>query len=281
MTEHLSDANSSRRTFLNLSAIAGFTLAVGPLSADTILTEPDGLTVGMVDVQVGDGAVPAYRAKPEGIVRVPVIVVIHEIFAVHEHIKDVCRRLAKLGYYAIAPDLFSRLGDATRIQDFKVLITEFAAKVPDAQAMSDIDATVLFAKLDGGDTDRLGITGFCWGGRIVWLYAEHQPKLKAGVAWYGRLVGEPTQLQPKSAVDLAGDLKAPVLGLYGGADTGIPQSSIDAMKTAAKAAVKKVEFVVYPDTPHAFFADYRSSYTSASAQDGWLRLQSWFKENLV
>ena len=250
-----------------------------PLSAETILTPADDLTAGMVSVKVADGTVPAYRAKPVGAGQAPVIVVIHEIFAVHEHIKDVCRRLAKLGYYAIAPDLFSRLGDATQISDFKVLINDFAAKVPDAQAMSDVDGAVAFAAADGGDTARLGITGFCWGGRIVWLYAEHSAQVKAGVAWYGRLVGEPTVLQPKSPVDLAADLKAPVLGLYGGADTGIPQSSIEAMKSAAASAGKKVEFVVYPDTPHAFFADYRASYTPAAAKDGWARLQGWFKAN--
>lgn len=269
----------SRRTFITAATAAGFTLAVRPLSAETIITPADGLDAGMVELKGTLGALPAYRAKPKGTGKAPVIVVIHEIFAVHEHIKDICRRLAKLGYYAIAPDLFARFGDATKITDFKILINDFAAKVSDDQAMADVDAAVSFAKADGGDTGRLGITGFCWGGRITWLYAEHSAELKAAVAWYGKVAGDPTPNQPKSVIERAQDLKASVLGLYGAADTGIPVASLDALKAAATG--KTVQFVIYPDTPHAFFADYRQSYTPHSAEDGWKQMQAWFKEHGV
>ncbi len=271
----------SRRTFLTAATAAGFTLAVRPLAAETIITPDEGLETAMVEVKGTLGTVQAYRAKPKGVEKPPVIVVIHEIFAVHEHIKDICRRLAKLGYYAIAPDLFARFGDATKVTDFKILINDFAAKVTDDQAMADVDAAVSFAKADGGDTARLGITGFCWGGRITWLYAEHNPALKAAVAWYGKVAGDATPNQPKSVIELAKDLKAPVLGLYGAADTGIPVSTLDELKNVATLAGKTVEFVVYPDTPHAFFADYRQSYTEAAAKNGWNRMKDWFKSNGV
>jgi len=201
---------------------------------------------------------------------------VQEIFGVHEHIKDICRRLAKIGYYAIATELYARQGDASKIADINQLISTIVSKVPDSQVLSDLDATAAFAATDGGDAARLGITGFCWGGRIVWLYAEHNPALKAGVAWYGKVVGDSTPLQPKNPIDLVADLHAPVLGLYGGADPGIPVDTLKQMEAAAKAAGKTVEFVVYPDTPHAFNADYRSSYRQGPAEDGWKRLQAWF-----
>jgi carboxymethylenebutenolidase len=208
--------------------------------------------------------------------------VVQEIFGVHEHIKDICRRFAKLGYCAVAPELYARQGDVSQISDIQEVITKVVSKVPDAQVMADLDAAADWAeKSSKGDSKRLGITGFCWGGRIVWLYAAHSPRLKAGVAWYGRLVGQATDLTPKYPVDLAATLKAPVLGLYGGADSGIPTETVEQMRAALKATDSSSEIVLYPDTPHGFFADYRSSYRQEQAQDGWKRLQDWFKKNGV
>jgi carboxymethylenebutenolidase len=283
MTSFASDIQSltqstalSRRGFTMTSLIAGFALATQPVSAATITTDTQGLDAGEVQIPVKDGQIPAYRAKPKGGAAAPVILVVQEVFGVHEHIKDICRRLAKLGYYAVATELYARQGDASKVSDINQLISTIVSKVPDAQVLSDLDATAAFAATDGGDAARLGITGFCWGGRIVWLYAEHNPALKAGVVWYGKLVGQPTELQPKNPIDLVADLHAPVLGLYGGADTGIPVDTVKQMETAAKAAGKTVEMVVYPDTPHAFNADYRASYREGPAQDGWKRMQAWF-----
>jgi carboxymethylenebutenolidase len=227
---------------------------------------------------------PAYRSAPEGKTNLPVILVVSEIFGVHEHIADVTRRFAKLGYMAIAPELFVRQGDAKAPTEIAKLMSDIISKVPDEQVMGDLDATVAWAKANGGDTSRLGITGFCWGGRITWLYDAHNPAVKAGVAWYGRLVGNSTPLTPTNPIDLTGKLAGPVLGLYGGADSGIPVDTIDKMKTAlstGSAAAKKSEFVVYPDTPHAFNADYRPSYRKEAADDGWKRAVAWFKANGV
>ncbi|MFE0752961.1 dienelactone hydrolase family protein [Inquilinus sp. NPDC058860] len=284
MTSFASDISSlrhsadlTRRGFAMTSLIAGFALATRPVSAAAITTDTEGLDAGEVQVPVQDGKIPAYRAKPKAGGPAPVILVVQEIFGVHEHIKDICRRLAKIGYYAIATELYARQGDAGKISDIQQLISTIVAKVPDEQVLSDLDATAAFAATDGGDAARLGITGFCWGGRIVWLYAEHNPKLTAGVAWYGKLVGDPTPLQPKNPIDLVADLHAPVLGLYGGADTGIPVDTVRQMEAAAKKAGKTVELVVYPDTPHAFNADYRPSYRQGPAEDGWKRLQAWFR----
>ena len=207
------------------------------------------------------------------------MLVVQEIFGVHEHIKDICRRFAKLGYLAVAPELYARQGDVSKIPEIKDVIAKVVAKVPDKQVMSDLDSTVEWAAKSGhGDVSRLAITGFCWGGRIVWLYAAHNPKLKAGVAWYGRLVGQPDELHPKNPIDLVSSIKAPVLGLYGGADTGITAASIDEMKKALDGAKKTYEIIVYPDTPHGFNADYRPSYRKGPAEDGWKRLQAWFKK---
>ena len=216
---------------------------------------------------------------PTGTGPFPVVLVVQEIFGVHEHIKDLCRRLAKAGCMAVAPELYARQGDVSKIADASQIMREVVSKVPDAQVMSDLDATAAYAKGSGkGDTARLGITGFCWGGRIVWLYAAHNPNLKAGVAWYRRLVGDATATTPKHPVQLAAELKAPVLGLYGAADQGIPVSTVEQMKQACAAANKTCEFVVYPEAPHAFNADYRPSYREAPAKDGWQRLQAWFKK---
>jgi carboxymethylenebutenolidase len=211
----------------------------------------------------------------------PVVLVVQEIFGVHEHIKDVCRRFAKLGYLAVAPELYARQGDVSKLKDFKEILA-IVSKVPDDQVMSDLDAAVAWTKKTGkGDTAKLGITGFCWGGRIVWLYAAHSKDLKAGVAWYGRLVGEKDKLHPKHPIDVVSELNAPVLGLYGGADTGIPNSTVERMQKALKEAKKPSEIHLYPDTPHGFHADYRPSYRETEAKDGWKRLLAWFKKNGV
>jgi carboxymethylenebutenolidase len=271
----------TRRGFVVTTLAAGFALSVQPVTAETITTDTTGLEAGEVKIPVADGDIPAYRAQPAGGKNLPVILVVQEIFGVHEHIKDICRRVAKLGYLAIAPELYARQGDVSKITDFKEIIATVVSKVPDAQVMSDLDAAVAWAKASGGDTSKLGITGFCWGGRIVWLYAAHNPKLKAGVAWYGRLVGQADELHPKHPVDVAASLNAPILGLYGGADNGIPQESVEEMRKAIKAGGKTGEIVVYPDTPHAFFADYRPSYRAEAAADGWKRMLDWFKHNGV
>jgi len=268
-----------RRQFLVTELSAGFALAVLPVSAETITTDTEGLEAGEVSIPTADGHIPAYRVMPKSGKSFPVVLVVQEIFGVHEHIKDICRRFGKLGYIAVAPELYARQGDVSKIADIQEIISKVVSKVPDAQVMSDLDATADWAgKSVKGDTRRLGITGFCWGGRIVWLYAAHNPKLKAGVAWYGRLVGPTNELQPKNPIDVAGSLKAPVLGLYGGKDQGIPLDSIEKMRAALKAAGNPSEIVVYPEAGHGFNADYRPSYNKGAAQDGWERLQEWFKK---
>jgi carboxymethylenebutenolidase len=268
----------TRREFVVTSLAAGFALAVQPVSADTIKTDTQGLEAGEVKIPVPDGEVPAYRALPAEGKNLPVILVVQEIFGVHEHIKDICRRLAKQGYFAVATELYARQGDVSNLTNFQDIL-KIVSKVPDAQVMSDLDASVAWAKSTGkADITRLGITGFCWGGRIVWLYAAHNPSLKAGVAWYGRLVGDADELHPKHPVEIAGSINAPILGLYGAADQGIPVATVDKMRDAVKAAGKTAEIIVYPDTPHAFFADYRPSYRKEQAEDGWKRMLEWFKK---
>jgi carboxymethylenebutenolidase len=275
----------SRREFAVTTLAAGFALSTRPVSADTITTDTKGLTAGEVKIPVKDGTAPAYRACPDKGGPFPTILVVQEIFGVHEHIKDICRRLAKIGCLAIAPELFARQGDVSKLTDIQDIFTKVVSKVPDAQVMADLDAAVEWAKKDGkGDTAKLGITGFCWGGRITWLYAAHNKNLKAGVAWYGRLsgAGKATELQPKYPIDLAKDFKAPVLGLYGEKDAGIPVKDVEAMREALKKADNKAcEIVVYPDAPHAFYADYRPSYKKDAAEDGWKRMQEWFKKHGV
>ena len=269
----------TRRGFVVTSLAAGFALAVQPVSAQTISTDTQGLEAGEVKIPVADGHVPAYRAMPAKGGPFPVVLVVQEIFGVHDHIQDICRRLAKLGYLAVAPELYARQGDVSKITEFKEIFTKVVNKVPDAQVMSDLDATVAWAAdTKKGDTARLGMTGFCWGGRIVWLYAAHNPNVKAGVAWYGRLVGDVDPLHPKHPVDVAAAIKAPILGLYGGDDQGIPLESVEKMRAALKAANKEAEIVVYPNAPHAFYADYRPRYRKEQADDGWKRLQGWFKK---
>lgn len=272
----------SRREFAVTTLAAGFALSTQPVAAETITTDTKGLTAGEVKIPVKDGTVPAYRAAPDKGGPFPTVLVVQEIFGVHEHIKDVCRRLAKLGYLAIAPELYARQGDVSKLERDDIM--KVVAKVPDGQVMGDLDAAAEWAKKAGnGDASKLGITGFCWGGRVVWLYAAHNKDLKAGVAWYGRLsaAGKSTELQPKYPVDLAGDIKAPVLGLYGEKDAGIPVKDVEAMRAALKKADKPGEIVLYPDAPHAFHADYRPSYKKDAAEDGWKRLLAWFKKNGV
>ena len=261
--------------------VTGFAASVPPVMAQTmVMTAPAGLDAGMVDIPTATGTVPAYRAMPTGGKSRPMVLVVQEIFGVHEHIKDVCRRLAKLGYCAVAPSLYHRQGDVTKLASFPEIMP-IVAKVPDAQVMGDLDATVAWAVKAGiADENKLAITGFCWGGRIVWLYAAHSPQLKAGIAWYGRVVGDKTDTQPAHPLDLAAKIKAPVLGLYGGADTGIPVATLDQLKAALGAGTKSA-FQVYPDAPHAFFADYRPSYREAAAKDGWQRCTDWLKANGV
>ena len=269
----------TRREFVMTALAAGFALAVRPVSAQTITTDTNGLEAGEVTIPVADGTIPAYRAMPATGGPFPVVLVVQEIFGVHEHIKDICRRFAKLGYMAVAPELYARQGDVSQIADVQEVMTKVVSKVPDAQVMADLDAAASWAeKSSKGDANKLGITGFCWGGRIVWLYAAYSPRLKAGVAWYGRLVGQANDLTPKYPIDLVSALKAPVLGLYGGADSGIPTESVEQMRTALQAAGSPSQIVLYPDTPHGFNADYRPSYRKEQAQDGWKRLQEWFKK---
>jgi len=272
-------AGVDRRQFLVTKLSAGFALAVRPVSPQTITTDTEGLESGEVSIPTSDGQIPAYRAMPKSGRSFPVVLVVQEIFGVHEHIKDVCRRFAKLGHLAVAPELYARQGDVSKISDIQEIISKVVSKVPDAQVMSDLDATADWAAKTGkGDVRRLGITGFCWGGRIVWLYAAHSPKLKAGVAWYGRLVGQPSELMPKHPIDLVASLKAPVLGLYGGKDQGIPLDTVERMRAALKAAGNPSEIVVYPEAGHGFNADYRPGYDKEAAADGWKRLQQWFRK---
>ena len=275
----------SRRDFVRGGLGTGFAAAVMPVMAQTVVkTDAQGLEVGEVTIPVGDFKMPAYRAAPAGVRNAPVVLVVSEIFGVHEYIADVARRFAKLGYFAVAPELFVRQGDAGAYGEIAKLLAEVVNKVPDAQVMGDMDATVAWARGQGADASKLGITGFCWGGRITWLYAAHNPALKAGVAWYGRLVGERSTLTPAHPIDLAARLHGPVLGLYGGQDGGIPLDSVDKMKSALAAgspAARRSEFVVYPDAPHAFHADYRPSYRQQAAEDGWKRCAAWFKAHGV
>jgi carboxymethylenebutenolidase len=254
----------------------GFALAVRPVSAQTITTDSNALVAKEIKIPVADGEMPAYLASPSEGGGFPVVLVIQEIFGVHEHIKDVCRRLAKLGYLAVAPELFARQGDVSNMTDINEIIAQVVNKVPDAQVMADLDATVNWVgKHTKGDTGHLAITGFCWGGRITWLYCAHNSQVKAGVAWYGKLTGTNSDLQPAHPIDIASQLKVPVLGLYGGKDNGIPLDSIEGMKKLLATSDSHSEIQVYADAPHAFFADYRPSYRKEAAEDGWKRLQEW------
>lgn len=274
-----------RRSFVKTALGSAFAAAALPVTAQAIKTDFDGLTAGEVTIPSGDFKMPIYRAMPQGKRDLPVVLVISEIFGVHEYIADTCRRFAKQGYLAIAPELFARQGDPTSFGTIQELQREIIARTPDNEVLGDLDAAVAWAGANGGNLGKVGITGFCWGGRIVWLYAAHSRQLKAGVAWYGRLSGDPTQLQPRHPIDIAAQLKAPVLGLYGGKDTGIPLEAVDKMKAALAAAnnpaAKASKFIIYPESGHAFHADYRPSYREADAKDGWQKCLAWFKEHGV
>jgi carboxymethylenebutenolidase len=276
------DMPLSRRAFTAGSIAAGFTLATGPLNAATINTPVDGLDAGSVAIPVTGRTIGGYRAKPKGKTNLPVMLVVQEVFGVHEWIKDICRRLAHEGYYAIAPSLYDRYGDPLKYTDTSKLMADIVSKVPDAEVMSDLDDALKYAGGDGGDTARTGIIGFCWGGRIVWLYSAHSTKLKAGIACYGRLKGNADPLHPRHPLEMVSELKAPVLGLYGGLDTGILQPDVEAMNAALKAAGKKDSHIdVFPDAQHGFFADYRPSYNEADAKEGWARALAFLRAHGV
>jgi carboxymethylenebutenolidase len=269
-----------RRDFIKGSLAAGFAAAVLPVTAQTIYTDSIDLTVGEVKVPTKDGSIPAYFAMPATGKSFGVVLVVHEIFGVHEHIKDICRRLAKAGYYAIAPDLFIRQGDVSVITSIQDIQKNVTSKVPDAQVMSDLDACIAYAATNKAlNVKKLAITGFCWGGRITWLYAAHNQKLKTGVAWYGRLEGATSDLTPKHPIDVVSQINSAILGLYGAADTGISIESVERMQQALKSARKKSKIIIYPETPHAFNADYRPSYREAAAKDAWGKLIDWFEKN--
>jgi carboxymethylenebutenolidase len=266
----------NRRDFLATALGAGFALAVQPVMAQTAIKTD---TVGLIAGEVNIGELAAYRARPEGGNNLPTVLVVSEIFGVHEYIADVCRRLAKLGYLAIAPELFARHGDPRKLSNVQEILSAIIAKVADREVMTDLDACAAWARDNGGDPTRLGITGFCWGGRQTWLYAAHNPTVKAAVAWYGRIDGEVNDKTPRWPYDIVGELKGAVLGLYGGKDQGIPLDDVEAMQTALAKAGGRSQLHVYPDAPHAFHADYRPTYRKEAAEDGWQRLQGWFKKN--
>jgi carboxymethylenebutenolidase len=275
MNDRVQDASGSPRA----GEGAGFAAATQPVAAGTmIVTDTEGLAAGTVDLDVGGQAVPVYYARPAGKSDLPIVLVISEIFGVHEHIADVARRFAKLGYLALAPELFVRQGDPSTIADIPTLLQQIVYKAPDAQVMGDLDACVAWAAQNGGNVDKLGITGFCWGGRITWLYAAHNPKVKAGVAWYGRLAGATSANQPRHPVDVAPGLGVPVLGLYGAKDTGIPLDTVEQMQQALGQGASGSAIVVYPDAGHNFHADYRPGYNEKDAKDGWARTLDWFRQ---
>lgn len=279
------EAGASRRTALKAALGVGYAATAMPIMAQTVIkTSPDGLKTGEITFEVNGFKVPAFYAAPAGKTNLPVILVIQEIFGVHEYIADTARRFAKAGYLAIAPEFFARQGDPTQYGEVAKLMAEVVSKVPDEQVMADLDGAVKWAGANGGNVKKVGITGFCWGGRITWLYAAQSKNVKAGVAWYGRLVGQPSALTPKHPVDVAAGLNAPVLGLYGGQDGGIPVSTVATMQNALAAgskAAKASQFVLYPDAPHAFHADYRPSYRKEAAADGFKQALAWFKTHGV
>jgi len=275
-----------RREFLKVALGTGFAAATLPVAAQSVIkTDAAGLLAGTINLNVNGQTVPVYRAQPERQsnlpANLPVILVVSEIFGVHEHIADVARRFAKQGYLALAPELFVRQGDAGKIADIATLMKDIISKTPDAQVMGDLDACVAWAAKNGGNVDKLGITGFCWGGRITWMYSAHNPKVKAGVAWYGRLMGDATPNTPAHPIDIAPSLTVPVLGLYGAKDTGIPLDTVEKMKAALSKGASGSAFVVYPNAGHAFHADYRPSYVEKDAKDGWMRALDWFKKHGV
>ena len=278
------DEGATRRTALKAALGVGYAAAALPVMTQTAIRTPaEGLTAGEISYEVNGFKVPAYRAAPAGKTNLPVVLVVHEIFGVHEYVADTARRFARAGYLAIAPQLYARQGDPSAFAEVALLMRQVVAQVPDVQVMADLDGALKWAGANGGDVTRAGVTGFCWGGRITWLYSAHAP-VKAGVAWYGRLVGQGSELTPSHPVDVAAKLQGPVLGLYGAADTGIPLDTIDKMKSVldgGNASARASKFVVYPDAPHAFHADYRPSYRQGPAEDGWKQALEWFRKHGV
>jgi len=277
-TNRPSENDMTRREFVATTLSAGIALAGSPVFAQGIQTDAGGLLAGEIKIPVTGGEIPGYRAMPASGGPFPVVLIAFEVFGLQEHIKGICRRFAREGYLAVAPDFFARQGDVSGMEDFQEII-KIVSRVPDAQIMTDLDAAVEWAAKNRGNAQKLGVTGFCWGGRVTWLYAAHNSKLKAGVAWYGRLVSDTTELQPKNPIDLVPSLRAPVLGLYGGKDQGIPLETVERMRDALKKARNPSEIVVYPDAGHGFFNDTRPSYRKEDAQDGWNRLLAWFRKN--
>ncbi|GLS46988.1 dienelactone hydrolase family protein [Methylobacterium brachythecii] len=280
--EGLDPGPLSRRGFVMTSLITGLTLATAKVEAQVITTDAEGIEAGEVKIPAADGPMPGYRAVPKGDGPFPIVLVVEEIFGVHDYIKDICRRLAKAGYCAVAPELYARQGDLSTMTDVKTIFSEVVLKTPDGQWIADLDTTAAWAASAAkGDLDRLGVMGWCRGGRAVWLYDAHRTDLKAAVAWYGPLGGERSAIQPKTAGDVAAEIHAPLLALYGGADTGIPVASVEKARDAARAAGKNVELVIYPEAPHGFHADYRPSYRKDAAQDGWARALAFLKQHGV
>ncbi|MDE2577062.1 MAG: dienelactone hydrolase family protein [Rhodospirillales bacterium] len=267
----------ARRGFVMSSLIGGLTLATTRVEAQVIHTDSTGLVAGEVQIPVTDGRLPGYFARPVGAGPFPIVLVNEEIFGVHAYIKDICRRLAKLGYAAIAPEIYARLADLSKMTDASQIFAQVISKAPDATMLSDLDSAVAYAAAHGGDIARLGVTGFCRGGRNTWMYAAHNPRLKAAVAWYGPILGTPSAIQPHTVMDIAGDIHCPLLGLYGGKDGSIREADVQAAAAKARAAGKTVEIVFYPDAGHGFHADYRPSYKPVDAADGWTRMQAWFR----
>ncbi len=268
----------ARRGMMMTGLISGLTLAVTPVEAQVIHTGSDGLDAGETKIPTSEGSLPAYYARPAGAGPFPTVLVIEEIFGVHEYIKDTCRRLAHAGYLAVAPELYARIGDLSTMTDVNAIVRDVISKAPDDRMLEDLDSTAVWAAGNKGDPARLAVTGFCRGGRDVWMYDAHNPTLKAAVAWYGPIKGQPSPIQPTNPGDIAADIKAPLLGMYGGQDTGIAVPDVQAAATKARAAGKTVEIVVYPDAPHGFHADYRPSYRKADAEDGWNHMLAWFKK---
>ena len=268
----------ARRGFVMTSLISGFTLATEVVRAQAIHTDAAGLVAGEMQVPVEGGQLPGYFARPQGAGPFPTVIVIEEIFGIHEYIKDTCRRLAKLGYCAVTVELYARLGDLSKMTDAGAIVRDVISKAPDATVMSDLDSLAAWAMQNGGDPNRLGVTGFCRGGRTVWFYDAHNPRLKAAVAWYGPILGTPSAIQPTNVIDIASDLRCPLLGLYGAKDPGIMPSDVQRAAAEARAAGATVEIVEYPDAGHGFHADYRPTYVRDAAVDGWDRMLAWFRK---
>ena len=270
-----------RRTLLMTTLMTGFTLAVARAQEAPIHTDASGLDAGEAQIATPNGPIPAYYARPQGAGPFPIILVIEEIFGVHEYIKDVCRRFARLGYLAVAPELYARIADLSKMADPHEIVAKVISKAPDAIMLSDLDSTAAWAAANKGDANRLGVTGFCRGGRDTWLYAEHNPKLRAAVAWYGPVKGATSVIQPRTPTDLAAGLRCPLLGLYGGKDDSIHPADVQAAAQVARDAGHTVEIKMFPDAGHGFHADYRTTYNKPAAEQGWADCLAWLKSHGV